>query len=672
MRKNTRICILITLLLSTSQLFAFTQWASQVIGFSSEYTDKGHLYRYRAQQVLGKPNKLPAMGSSPCAWSPAKQNNGFEWIEVAFEQPQYIRQVAVGESFHPGSIVNIIITDKSGISRSVYKAGENKFERTQDGGMFHVFFQPTDFKVQKVKVILDTRLVNGWNHLDAIAISDDSQPVNAVINLVEGIEQHMIEPLPQTVNSAYDEIFPVISPDGKTLYFDRKNHPENTQGKYVNDDIWVTHLNNGEWGIAQKMPQPLNNGNHNYVCSVTPDGNALLLGNVYEANGGASGGVSITYKDSGQWSFPQPLEIKDYQNLNEYSEFSLSNNRKILVMAIETEASYGDRDIYVCFANEQGVWSKPLNLGNQINTAATELTPFLAADNRTLYFSSAGFSGFGNTDMFVSKRLDDSWTNWSVPLNMGPLLNSPDWDISYTVDAAGEFAYFVSYANANNNSADIFRVKLPIQARPDPVVLLSGNVFDALSQKPLKAEILFREQGQNKEAGIALSDSENGAFKLTLKPDITYILWAKAKNYFATTDTIFLTTEQAGTSRKLYLRPLSVGDTISLEQVNFVKGEAFFLEASYPELDRITQMMQQSNSMVILLEGHTDISGNERANMALSESRVLAVKRYLVERGIEKDRIKLKAYGESRPLTYNRDEASRRKNRRVVFRVLAL
>jgi len=657
-----------TLLFFTGNLCAYVQWASQVTGFSSEYTDKGHFYRYRTQQILGKPNKLPAKGSSPCAWSPAKQNAGLEWIEVAFQNPQRIRQVAVGESFNPGCIVGIDLISERG---QILEVNLQMAKSTPDG-MFHAYFALTSAKIVKVRVTLDTRLVDGWNHLDAIAISDENMPVKAEIQIIEGLEENMIEPLPQTVNSPYDEILPIISPDGNTLYFDRKNHPQNTVGDYVNDDIWVTTLSNGTWTEARRLSQPLNNGNHNYVCSVMPDGNALLLGNVYKEDGSAFGGVSITYRDSAQWSFPEPLKIEEYQNLNEYSEFSLSNNRKILVMAIEMDDSYGDRDIYVCFANEQGLWSKPLNLGKNINTAATELTPFLAADNRTLYFSSAGFSGFGNTDMFVSKRLDETWTNWSEPLNMGPLLNSADWDISYTVDAAGEFAYFVSYANTNNNSADIFRVKLPKQAKPDPVMLLSGYVYDEFTKMPLKAEILFKEQKIQKEVGVALSDSRNGAFKLALKPDNTYVLWTNAKNYYSVSDTVSLSASNASTPLKLYLRPLEVGATIALEQVNFIRGAAFFLEESYAELDRMVQMMQESSSMMILLEGHTDISGNKQANKILSENRVLAVKQYLVERGIEATRIKLKAYGETRPLTYKRDEASKKRNRRVVFRVLQL
>ena len=649
---------------------AQTQWASRLIAFSSEYTDNGHPKRYRAQQVLGKPNKLPAIGSSPCAWSPARQNMGTEWIEVGFEVPQAIQQVAIGESYNPGAILKVEALGEKGQALTIYEAGKDGASRTADG-LFHVYTERTNFKVSSIRVILDTRQAQGWNHLDAIGISNSTLPIKVEIRIVKGIEPESIEPLPAIINSPYDEVLPVISPDGKTLYFDRKNHPDNTKGNYINDDIWVSYYSNDDWTEPFRLKEPLNNTNHNYVCSVMPGGNELLLGNVYEKDGRATGGVSITYKEGENWSFPEPLEIAEYKNMNEYSEFSLSSNRKVLVMAIETEKSYGDRDIYVSFANEQNKWSAPLNLGPQINTPATELTPFLAADNRTLFFASAGFSGFGNTDMFVSKRLDDTWQNWSEPLNMGPLLNSEDWDISYTVDALGEYAYFISYANTNNSSADIFRVKLPKEVRPEPIALLDGKVFDAQTKLPIKAEIIYQEIGANKEAGLVQARPKDGAFQITLPPQKQFILWARAKNYFSLTDTVSVKTDGRN-YKEIYLKPLIVGDIIALNQVNFVQGEAFFLNSSYTELDRITQMMLQSETMQILLEGHTDVSGNAAANMELSESRVKAVKQYLVERGVAPERIKLRAYGETRPLTTKRDDASKRKNRRVVFRVLEL
>ncbi len=650
--------------------FGNTQWASRLIAFSSEYTDKGHPHRYRAQQILGKPNKLPAIGSSPCAWSPAKQNRGTEWIEVEFERAQFVQQVVIGESFNSGCIVKVEAIGSEGETIIVYEAGKHGASRTADG-LFHVYMQKTAFKIKRVRVTLDTRQVIGWNHLDAIAISDSTIPIKVLIRLVGDIKPEAIEPLPASVNSPYDEILPVISPDGKTLYFDRKNHPKNIKSEYANDDIWVSSFIEGSWSEPTHLKGPLNNENHNYVCSVMPGSNALLLGNIYEKDGRASGGVSISYKENGNWTFPEALQITGYQNINEYSEFALSSNRKVLVMAIETNSSYGDRDIYVSFANENGEWSEPLNLGPQINTAATELTPFLAADNKTLFFSSAGFSGFGNTDMFVSKRLDDSWTKWTEPLNMGPLLNSEDWDISYTVDALGEYAYFVSYANTNNNSADIFRVKLPQDAKPEPIALLEGNVYDAETKQPIMAEILYKQIDMPKETGIVRSNPEDGAFTVALSPEKKYLIWAKAKNYYALADTVMISINK-NPRKKIFLKPLKIGETIALNRINFVKGEAFFLEESYPELDRLTQMMLESETLHILLEGHTDISGNARANQALSESRVLAVKGYLTERGVEANRIELKAYGETKPLTYQRDEASKRKNRRVVFKVLGL
>ncbi|UZR92751.1 OmpA family protein [Chondrinema litorale] len=665
--------LIILLCLSYSQLQAEVQWASIVLGFSSEYSKSGQ-FSYRAQQALGKPNKLPVLEDSPCAWSPSEENKGIEWIHLGYNNPMQIQQVAIGENYNAGSIVEIILFDEAGNAHTVYDVSQQNSPDDKEG-MFHVLFKLTNYKVVSVKVVLDTKKISGWNHIDAVAISDENEPVFPEIKIVSGVEEKMIEKLPEIINSPYDEVLPVISPDGKTLYFDRKNHPENTQSKYENDDIWMTTLNGSDWSEPIRFVEPLNNKNLNYVCSVTPDGNALLLGNVYEKDGSVKGGVSISYNSENGWSFPEELEIKDYYNMNRYSEFTMANNRKILLMSIETAESIGERDIFVSFADDDGKWSKPLNLGRDINTAAVELTPFLASDNKTLYFSSSGYSGYGGADMFVSRRKDDSWTSWTEPLNMGPLLNSKDWDISYTVDAKGEFAYFVSYANSNNKSADIFRVKLPEEAKPEPVAIITGKVLDEISKKPVKAEIIYRKIDSNKNNGIALSNSSNGNYKITVSPGEKYILWAKAKNYYSLLDTLIITNADgqiANLKKDLYLRPLVAGESISLHQVNFVQGEAFLLSESYNELNLIVQMMKDNETMTILLEGHTDISGNAVANKRLSEQRVIAVKQYLCQHDIEPERIKLKAYGESRPLTTERDPESRKRNRRVAFKILEL
>ncbi len=655
------------------------QWASQVIGASSAYANAKKPTQFQAVQVLGKPRKLPSFGSSPCVWSPATQNNTkTEWIHVGFNQPMRIQQVAIAESHNPGAVSAVYAYDGQKREYLLYQNEKPKPLSVQ-GRVFHVFVEKTDYLVHSVKVMLNTAAVPGWNHIDAIAISPSNVPVEARIAVVDDeLTNAEVERLPGTINTEYDEIFPIISPDGKTLYFDRKNHPDNFKdptvfketGK-INDDIWYAELVGGEWQQAVHMSAPLNNVHHNYVCSVTPDGNTLLVGNVYLKDGTAAGGVSMSHRTPDGWSFPEKLQIDNYSNLNRYSEFSLASNGKILFLAIERDDSFGDRDIYVSFKKEDGRWSEPKNLGPDVNTAATELTPFLAADGYTLYFASLGYSGYGSADMYVSRRLDDSWTRWSEPLNMGSSFNSPDWDASYTVDASGEYAYFVSYKNSTAQSADIFRARLPQKAKPKPAVIVYGKVFNAKTGEGIQAEIAYESLKSGTEIGIASSSPKDASYKIALPAGENYGFWAKAKGFLALTENLDLNGIEAYAEieRNLYLTPIEVGQSVRLNNIFFVQSEAALMEESFPELDRIVRTFLDNPSLEVVLEGHTDLGGDPILNMQLSKQRVEVVKSYLVRKGVRASRIETEAYGSTRPLSRARDPESMKLNRRVEFKI---
>ncbi len=640
-------------------LWAQTQWASSVVEASSSYYDPRVPKSYAPEQALGMPNKLPSTGFSSCVWSPALQDNDTpEFIWVAFDRPMKIRQVAIGESFHPGSISEIFVYS---IDNEQYRLYYNPAPKPieEAGRMFSIVLdQLTPYEVASVKIVMHTNAVTGWNHIDAIAISSEPELIEAKINLDPSLttEDLVIESLPKSINSPHDEVLPVLSPDGKTLYFDRKNHPDNMMSlgdvTKPNDDIWRSQKKvDGTWGKPERMPAPLNNGGPNYVCSVSEDGKRLLLGNKYLTNGNMSGGVSLSYFEDGRWAFPEALNIDGYENLNASSDFNLVGD--ILLLSIQKQDTYGQRDLYVSFWNDSlYVWTKPLNLGTDINTAGTELTPFLAQDTRTLFFASNGHSGYGSTDIFKAERLDDSWTSWSRSMNLGEPLNSPEWDASFSLDAEGKYAYINSFRNGNRN-ADIFRVKL---AGRLAMANFEGKALDAQTDEPLQAKVNLDD--------FVTTTNENGIF--TLSKVKGKKLTISAKGYLP------LHLSPKGKLPTIFrLQPLKVGETVTLEDVRFERGKAEILKSSYAELSEVLSLMEENPSLKIRVAGHTDIEGSPIKNMKLSEMRVEAIKSFLIDGGIVADRIEVKPYGATRPITRARDEASKRKNRRVEFEVLA-
>jgi len=159
-------------------------------------------------------------------------------------------------------------------------------------------------------------------------------------------------------------------------------------------------------------------------------------------------GFSLTHRIKGGWSVPIDVKVRDFKNKNKYGEFCMSNDQKTLIHAIEMNDTHGDQDLYVSFRLTNGEWSKPKNLGKNINTKGAENSPFLASDGVTIYFSTNGLPGYGKNDIFLSRRLDDSWTNWSEPENLGPSVNTPDFDAYFSIPASGDFAYLVSGENS--------------------------------------------------------------------------------------------------------------------------------------------------------------------------------------------------------------------------------
>ncbi|HXH17790.1 MAG TPA: hypothetical protein VNJ07_01805, partial [Chitinophagales bacterium] len=260
--------------------------------------------------------------------------------------------------------------------------------------------------------------------------------VQAVINIVPNLVfDSQPENLGSNINSEYSEALPVIAPDGKSIYFVRKNHPENIDANHeANDDIWFSKLDtNGKWTPAVNIGYPLNNNQHNFVFSVTPDGNMLLLGNKYFRNGSSEGGASISRLGKKGWSFPKNLKIEDFKNKDPHIELSMTSDGKALLMTIQMDDAIGARDIYVSLRKDDVNWTKPLNLGPFINSAGDEATPFLASDGKTLYFATNGRPGFGNYDMFMSKRQDSTWTHWSEPVNLGAGINTEGNELYYRI-----------------------------------------------------------------------------------------------------------------------------------------------------------------------------------------------------------------------------------------------
>lgn len=649
------------------------KWATKVVGFSSQFSKK----EKSAMMVLGKPNAYPTGGDAATAWC-VKEKDGKEaddnaYIRVGFSSPARTQQVAIAESFNPGSVTKVTLFGDKKEQMVIYEQPAKNLG-IKCRMMNIILPQVTDFYVTEIEIRLDPIAVIGVNQIDAVGISETKDSIKWFINVIPLVEfPTLAENLGEAINSIYDEVAPMISPDGKTIYFDRKFHPENAGGFNDEDDIWYSRKDDaGRWTPAKNIGLPLNNKYNNFVQSITPDGNSLLLANLYSKDGSTGAGVSLTYKTKQGWAFPEKQIIDDFLNLNPNANYFLSNDGKYLLMAIEKNDSYGELDIYVCFRKGDNRWSKPINLGPTINSYVNDYSPFLAADGVTLYFSTAGQSGFGMEDIFVTTRLDDTWQNWSDPMNLGPKLNSPQSDTKYNIPASGEHAYF-STTNKSLGKNDIFRIKLPTKVKPNPVVLISGKVLNEKTNQPVDARIIVEELPSGKEAAIARTDPNTGEFKIILPAGKKYGFRAIGLGFFEVNKNIDLSDIKEYTEiddELLRLAPIEVGSVVRLNNIFFEFAKAVLLPESFPELDRTADFLKTNSKIEIEIGGHTDDTGSDITNQKLSEKRAQSVATYLISKGVDTKRMTVVGYGESRPVAFNTDEEGRALNRRVEFKIM--
>lgn len=487
--------------------------------------------------------------------------------------------------------------------------------------------------------------------------------INLPANLTSGLVK---ENLGKEVNSPYDDLGPHITTDGRMILFGRELSPENIGGKEDGEDIWITTSTDGvNWSKSKNMGPVINDKQANNLAAISADNNMLLFCRL--------DGFQVRKKSEDGWTNPEYLNVR-FKNESKNMEGNLTPDGKALLFTakLKQNVQYNshpenkEKDVYVTIQDGKGLWSEPINLGAQINTAYDEISPFMAADGRTLYFASNGRPGYGGYDIYMSKRTGDSWTEWSEPVNLGPEINTTGFDAYYTLSAAADYAYMVSDRNSFGAS-DLVRIKLPDAIKPDPVVLLIGSTLNAKTKAPVKADIFFEDLSTQKEIGEAISDPKTGSYRIALTKGKNYGIRAQAKGYLSVNENLELASivQYKELQKDLFLIPIEAGESIALNNVFFEQSRAVLKSQSFPELDRLVAIMNENPSIQIELSGHTDNIGNKSALLKLSEDRVEAVKTYLVEKGINKSRILGKGYGGLKPIAPNDTNENRQRNRRV-------
>jgi outer membrane protein OmpA-like peptidoglycan-associated protein len=321
--------------------------------------------------------------------------------------------------------------------------------------------------------------------------------------------------LSDKVNSKeYDELNPRISSDGKKLYFSRSNSPENIGGKEAGQDIWCSEKNEaGEWKQAENLGKPLNTIENNSIGGFNANATNVYLSNIY---GNAKQGISCSSILNGKFSKPKPLFEKNEIADNGFLSFYVSPDEKCMVISMNTDPIHNE-DLFVSIHLEGG-WTKPKTLGKTINTNGLEIAPFLSSDNKTLFYATNGLKGFGDYDVYMSKRLDDSWTNWTTPVNLGPNINTAGFDAYFITDSSSTNAYFCSSEGPGKNS-DVYSIPfseiIQVNRKLDTVRLstnMNKKIYGTIAQLLNKPDAKFFSGAKSMHTKSLLEITEQADF----------------------------------------------------------------------------------------------------------------------------------------------------------------
>lgn len=506
----------------------------------------------------------------------------------------------------------------------------------------------------------------------------DLQPLaNKGIKEAEFREYAIANPIPFTpqnmgkmINTPYDEYLPALTADEQTLVITRKEPRKSTTSAMTpeEEDFYISTLDtNGNWTMAERVSEPLNSNDNEGAQCISQDGRFIVF-TICGEGGLGSCDLYWSKKIGDRWSKPRNLGAAVNSRYWD-SQPSFSIDGKTLYFTSNRPGGKGGKDIWKTTLNENGRWNKAVNLGNSINTTQDETCPFIHYDDQTLYFASNGHIGMGGFDIFYSRKLND--TTWSMPTNIGYPINTSGEEMNLIVGASGNTAIFSSDKLDGYGGQDLYSFELYEDARPVPTTYMKGIVFDEKTNQRLAADFKIIDLENENEVVSATADPVTGSFLISLPVNKNYALNVSMDGYLFHSENIELLsgTPDEPFLKNVGMKQLSVGESVVLKNVFFETNKYDLKDESRVELMKLHSFMQNNPAVSIEISGHTDNVGNDNDNQTLSENRAQAIYNFLIENGIEADRLSYKGYGETQPIDTNDTEEGRANNRRSEFKI---
>lgn len=480
------------------------------------------------------------------------------------------------------------------------------------------------------------------------------------------------ENMGKQINSERDEYLPFLTADDQYLLFTARR-PESTGGydprlQDYNEDFFFSEYVDGEWKETTNLGPPINTVNNEGAASITQDGKTIFFTSCNREGGLGSCDIFMSRLEGDQWSEPENLG----ENVNSRdwdSQPCLSQDGKTLFFTSTRTGGKGLRDIWYC-TYQNGEWMPAQNLGGPVNTEGNETSPFLHADGISLYFASDFHPGFGANDLFVTNRQSDG--SWAKPLNLGFPLNTISDESNIFVSSSGKTGYINSYREGGLGRSDLYKFRLDKSIQPQVATFLRGITRDSITLTPVAARIRLIDVESGDTIRNVRSNEIDGKFLMSLPLERAYAAYAEAPGYLFVSKHFYLKNLEKNPFFDLIidLSPIQTGSKVVLNNIFFETGDYSLQASSNTELEHLRLFLQENPLLKIEIQGHTDNVGTEEANKELSQLRAEAVRNFLLETGINEDKVIAKGYGESQPIQSNESERGRALNRRTEFKVL--
>jgi outer membrane protein OmpA-like peptidoglycan-associated protein/tetratricopeptide (TPR) repeat protein len=475
-------------------------------------------------------------------------------------------------------------------------------------------------------------------------------------------------PLSDTLNRFVMQYFPVLTADEDQIIFTRRKG----DGPNDDEDLVISRKDKrGRWMAPESISKNINTELNEGTCAISADGRRLIFTSCSGRDGIGSCDLYESVRVGDTWTSPKNLG----RNVNSHeweSQPSLSADGRTLYFVSDRESSIGRRDIWISTLNEQGIWTKAVNAGKTINSPFDEISPFIHANNQSLYFASNGLPGFGGYDIFYTEK--DS-AGWGTPKNIGNIINDNEDQFSFFITANGEKGYYSHEETLPSgvSRSKIYEVVIPaenqVKFRSNYV---KGIIRDKVTRDPLSARIELINIGENEMVSLVESDSITGEYLMVLTQGAEYALYINKRGYL-------FKSYNFNYSEVNNFEPIVVnidlerateGSMAVLNNIFFDVDKYELKSKSIPELEKIVRFMQENPNIKVEISGHTDNSGQPSYNKQLSEKRALAVFHYLTQKGIASSRLSHIGHGPDKPLADNTTEEGRQQNRRIEFRII--